>query len=67
MSLDNVLIYIVSVYYFYQGALDLEKTSKLGRKMQKGDFDFDDFLLQAQSVKKMGGMAGMLKMIPGKV
>ena len=34
--------------------------------MQKGDFDFDDFLLQAQSVKKMGGMAGMLKMIPGE-
>lgn len=35
--------------------------------MQKGDFDFDDFLLQAQSVKKMGGMAGMLKMIPGAI
>ena len=34
--------------------------------MQKGDFDFDDFLLQAQSVRKMGGMGGMLKMIPGK-
>ena len=33
--------------------------------MQKGDFDFNDFLLQAQSVRKMGGMGGMLKMIPG--
>ena len=33
--------------------------------MQKGTFDFDDFLLQAQSVKKLGGMGGMLKMRPG--
>mmetsp|Transcript_27658 Transcript_27658/g.26468 ORF Transcript_27658/g.26468 Transcript_27658/m.26468 type:complete len:539 (+) Transcript_27658:39-1655(+) len=48
-----------------QGALDSEKADKLGRKMQKGDFDFDDFLLQTQSVRKMGGMGGMLKMIPG--
>lgn len=45
--------------------MDLEKTSKLGRKMQTGDFDFDDYLLQVQSVKKMGGMQSMIKMIPG--
>lgn len=60
------LFFFCNLNSFVQGALDLEKTSKLGRKMQKGDFDFDDFLLQAQSVKKMGGMAGMLKMIPGE-
>ena len=63
------LLFRYSFFFFFfyslKGALDLEKTSKLGRKMQKGDFDFDDFLLQAQSVKKMGGMQGMLKMIPG--
>ena len=34
-------------------------------KMQKGDFDFNDFLMQSQSVKKMGGMGGLLKMMPG--
>lgn len=33
--------------------------------MQTGDFDFDDYLLQVQSVKKMGGMQSMVKMIPG--
>jgi signal recognition particle subunit SRP54 len=37
-----------------QDAFDKDKAAKLGRKMQKGDFDFDDFLLQAQSLKKMG-------------
>ena len=50
-----------------QGAIDKDQASVLGKKMQKGDFDFDDFLLQAQSVRKMGGMGGMLKMIPGKL
>jgi hypothetical protein len=35
--------------------------------MQKGDFDFNDFLLQTQSVRKMGGMSSMLKMIPGRL
>ena len=48
-----------------KGAFDQDKAAKLGRKMQKGDFDFNDFLLQAQSLKKLGGMGGMLKMMPG--
>lgn len=45
--------------------MDIDKAAKLGKKMQKGSFDFDDFLLQSQSVRKLGGMGGMLKMIPG--
>ena len=35
--------------------------------MQKGDFDFNDFLFQSQSVKKMGGMSSMVKLIPGNI
>ena len=58
--------FVLQLLNKFQGALDLEKTSKLGRKMQTGDFDFDDYLLQVQSVKKMGGMQSMMKMIPGK-
>ena len=37
-----------------QSAIDLDQANLLGRKMQKGDFDFNDFLLQAQSVSKLG-------------
>lgn len=48
-----------------QGAIDLDKAAKIGKKMQKGDFDFDDFLMQSQSLKKLGGMGGMLRMMPG--
>ena len=48
-----------------QAAVDLNAASKLGRKMQKGTFDFNDFLMQSQGVAKMGGMQNMLKMMPG--
>merc|ERR1711871_1041174 len=48
-----------------QAAVDLDAASKLGRKMQKGSFDFNDFLTQSQGVAKMGGMQNMLKMMPG--
>jgi len=48
-----------------QSALDLDKATQISRRMQKGSFDFEDFLAQAQAVKKMGGMMGMLKMMPG--
>ena len=48
-----------------QSAVDLDAASKLGRKMQKGSFDFNDFLIQSQGVAKMGGMQNMMKMMPG--
>ena len=34
-------------------------------KMVKAEFDFDDFMQQAQMVSKMGNMAGVAKMLPG--
>ena len=48
-----------------QDAIDGDMASQMGRKMQKGAFDFNDFMAQVQSVRKLGGMGGMLKMIPG--
>jgi len=38
---------------------------KVGKRMQKGNFDFNDFMLQAQAVRKMGGLSSMLKLMPG--
>jgi signal recognition particle subunit SRP54 len=43
---------------------EVEEAEKLQKKMAKGSFDFNDFLKQMQSVKKMGGMKDMLKMLP---
>jgi len=48
-----------------QSAMSSDEASKVAKKMQKGSFDFNDFMFQAQSVRTMGGMGGMLKMIPG--
>ncbi|KAJ1442006.1 signal recognition particle protein [Ochromonadaceae sp. CCMP2298] len=48
-----------------QSAVSSDEATRVAKKMQKGDFDFNDFIFQAQSVRKMGGMGGMLKMLPG--
>ena len=48
-----------------QEQFDAEEAEKMQKKMAKGTFGFDDFLKQMQTVRKMGGMADMLKMLPG--
>jgi signal recognition particle subunit SRP54 len=43
-----------------------EKTAKqLTKKIQKGQFNFNDFLGQMESMKKMGSMKSLIGMIPG--
>ncbi len=56
---------VVSLVEKAQEQFDEAEAEKMQRKMAKGSFGFDDFLKQMQAVKKMGGMADMLKMIPG--
>ena len=43
-----------------------EKTAKhLTKKIQKGKFNYNDFLEQMESMKKMGSMSSLMGMIPG--
>jgi signal recognition particle subunit SRP54 len=43
-----------------------EKTAKeLSKKIKKGKFNFNDFLEQMESMKKMGSMKSIMGMIPG--
>ncbi len=44
---------------------DEEEAEKAARKMQKGKFDFEDFLAQFQMLKRMGPLKDILAMIPG--
>ena len=46
-----------------QEHFEAEEAGKLQKKIAKGSFDFNDFLKQAQAIKKMGGITDMLKMI----
>ncbi|MDD5328128.1 MAG: signal recognition particle protein [Phycisphaerae bacterium] len=56
---------VVTLVEKAQEQFDAGEAEKLQKKMAKGSFGFDDFLKQMQSVKKMGGMKDMLKMMPG--
>lgn len=42
-----------------------EEAEDLVVKIKKGKFDLDDLKKQLQSMKKMGGIGGLLKLIPG--
>jgi signal recognition particle subunit SRP54 len=37
----------------------------MAKKMKKGQFDLDDLRSQLEQMKKMGGMASLMKMLPG--
>ncbi|MBP9791912.1 MAG: signal recognition particle protein [Rickettsiales bacterium] len=42
-----------------------EESERMMEKMQKGHFDMDMWAQQLNSVKKMGGLSSIIKMIPG--
>ena len=45
--------------------VDEAKAKELSQKIRKAEFDFNDFLDQMRQIKKMGGMAGIMNMMPG--
>ncbi|MDH4202244.1 MAG: signal recognition particle protein [Phycisphaerae bacterium] len=56
---------VVTLVEKAQEQFDEEQAQKMQAKMAKGTFGFDDFLKQMQSLKKMGGMSSMMKLLPG--
>jgi signal recognition particle subunit SRP54 len=48
-----------------QEQFDEEETKKLEAKIRKNKFDFADFKMQLEQLRKMGNMKDMLSMIPG--
>lgn len=45
--------------------LDEEKARAMSQKLRKAEFDYNDFLEQMQQIKKMGGLGGIMSMLPG--
>lgn len=45
--------------------IDEKDAKRLTKKIQKGKFNFNDFIEQMESMKKMGSMSSMLSMMPG--
>ena len=56
---------VVSLVEKAQEQFDEEEARKLQKRIQKDQFDFNDFLSQIQQVKKMGNMKDLVGMIPG--
>ena len=45
--------------------VEREEAEKLALKLKKGEFDFDDMLSQLRQLKKMGGLSGVMGLLPG--
>jgi signal recognition particle subunit SRP54 len=56
---------IVSLVERAQEQYDEEEAKRLQKKIQKNQFDFNDFLTQIQQIKKMGNLKELASMIPG--
>ena len=56
---------IVSLVEKASQDLDEEKIKAAEENLKKGNFTFEDYLMQIRQMKKMGGMEGVLSLLPG--
>ena len=56
---------VLSLIEKAQSEIDEEKARESVRKLSKGQFNYDDFMEQMNQLQKLGGIAGILKMLPG--
>ena len=56
---------IVSLVEKASENVDQEEMESLAKKMAKGNFDLDDFAKQLKQMGKMGGVSGIMSMLPG--
>jgi signal recognition particle subunit SRP54 len=56
---------ILSLIEKAQGSIDQDEAEALQKKMQKAEFNLEDFRTQMRRLRKLGSLEGMLKLIPG--
>lgn len=56
---------VVSLVEKAQEVFDVKEMEKAAKKMQKGQFDFNDLLSQIRNMKKMGGLGSIVNLLPG--
>jgi signal recognition particle subunit SRP54 len=56
---------VVSLVEKAAETLDKDEAEKIAAKMKKGSFDMNDLKSQLSQMKKLGGMKGVLGMLPG--
>ena len=63
LGMGDVLTLIEKV----EATVSEEQAKELEKKMRNAQFDFNDYLEQMKSMKKMGGIMEILKHLPGKM
>jgi signal recognition particle subunit SRP54 len=56
---------VVSLVEKAQEAVDEDEAARMAEKLQRADFNFEDFLGQMRAMKRMGSLGGLMKMLPG--
>ena len=56
---------IMSLIERAEETADLEKQKQITEHMRKAQFTYDDFLVQMNQMKKMGGLSAIMSMLPG--
>jgi len=56
---------VVSLVEKAAETIDAEKAQKIAARMKKGEFDLEDLAEQLRQMQKIGGMSGILGMLPG--
>jgi signal recognition particle subunit SRP54 len=56
---------VVSLVEKAQETIEEEEAEKLAKKIQKGEFDLDDMAKQLGQMRNMGGLSGMMELLPG--
>ena len=56
---------VLSLIEKAENAIDEEQAMDMAARMKKNDLNFEDYLMSMQQMRKMGGLAEILKMMPG--
>lgn len=56
---------ILSIAEKVEENIDIDEATNVAKKMQKGNFDLEDFLSSLKQIKKLGPLENLLKLIPG--
>lgn len=56
---------IVSLVERAKAEMDMVEAERVAKRMQKGQFDLEDYAGQLRQMQRMGGLGGMMEMLPG--
>jgi len=56
---------IVSLVERAKAEIDVAEAERVAKKMQKGQFDLEDLAGQLRQMQRMGGLGGMMDLLPG--